>query len=361
VAPAAPVRPARALRTWVAATCAVLLALALAVGATWAVLATTKTTTAGAAAPSLAPAQSAPQPRTLRIAENLPLHSLGGVAVDPTGARFYLVGFDDNSYNLAQLEVYRPGQDAPLGTVSLGDTDVGGLAVAPDGRRLYVSTSASRSGGTAAAALAVVDPSDAHLVGAVPLSGRPGAVTVAPTGDRVYVAVPNGVEAVDPVGGRSLGVVPVGGSVTDLATTPDGRVITVGSSGVKVIEPAGRVVASLGLQHSPSGIAVAPDGRHAVVSTRSTNAVAVVDLARMGVTDEIDVGEDPTAVAVLPGGRQALVVNSGGSSVSVVDLVARTATELNVGDWPRAIALSPDGRSGFVVTGSNVVRLEVGA
>jgi DNA-binding beta-propeller fold protein YncE len=361
VAPAAPVRPARALRTWVAATCAVLLALALAVGATWAVLATTKTTTAGAAAPSPAPAQSAPQPRTLRIAENLPLHSLGGVAVDPTGARFYLVGFDDNSYNLAQLEVYRPGQDAPLGTVSLGDTDVGGLAVAPDGRRLYVSTSASRSGGTAAAALAVVDPSDAHLVGAVPLSGRPGAVTVAPTGDRVYVAVPNGVEAVDPVGGRSLGVVPVGGSVTDLATTPDGRVITVGSSGVKVIEPAGRVVASLGLQHSPSGIAVAPDGRHAVVSTRSTNAVAVVDLARMGVTDEIDVGEDPTAVAVLPGGRQALVVNSGGSSVSVVDLVARTATELNVGDWPRAIALSPDGRSGFVVTGSNVVRLEVGA
>jgi DNA-binding beta-propeller fold protein YncE len=368
-----PPHPAPARRrpvgTWITAICAVLLALVLAGGVTWTVLTTATFTTAGTAvaepaltpAPPRTPPTPTPTPRTLRIAENLPLHSLGSVAVDPVGDRFYLVGFDAGSYDRSQLEVYRRGQEAPIGTLGLGDTDVGGLAVAEDGRRLYASTSASRSGGTAPAALAIVDTAGAQLVGTVPLSGRPGAVAVAPSGDRVYVAVPNGVEAVDPVAGRSLGVVTVGGSVSALATTPDGRLVAVGSSGVKVVQPTGQVSASLGLQHSPAGVAITPDGRHAVVSTRSTNAVVVVDLARMGVTDEIDVGEDPTAVAVLPDGARALVVNSGGASVSVVDLVSGTTTELNVGGWPRALAMSPDGQSGFVVTGSNVVRLEAGA
>src|SRR3954451_17980206 len=145
---AAPARR-RPVGTWITAICAVLLALVLAGGATWTVLTTATVTTAGnaVAEPALTPAppRTPGTPRTaptLRIAENLPLHALGSVAVDPTGDRFYLVGFDPGSYDRSQLQVYRRGQEAPIGSLGLGDTDVGGLAVAKDGRRLYASTSA---------------------------------------------------------------------------------------------------------------------------------------------------------------------------------------------------------------------------
>jgi YVTN family beta-propeller protein len=279
--------------------------------------------------------------------------------IDPTGSRFYVTGPGDGAVGDRQLEVYELDGNVPAGTLGLSEVAVGGMALAPDGGRLYAGTWVSSPGSDATGSLAVVDLAGPNLTATVPLSSPGGPVAVAPGGDRVYVGVRDGVEVVDPVAGRSLGVVQLGGSAKAIAVTADGRVLSAGPSGVKVIDPASNaVVSSIALRDNPAGIAVTPDGRRAVVSTSLSDAVAYIDLTTMTVTGGVRVGPGPETVVVTPDGQQALVANLDGGSLSVIDLATDAVTELNVGSFPEAIAVSPDGLVGMVVTTSNVVRFE---
>jgi YVTN family beta-propeller protein len=70
-----------------------------------------------------------------------------------------------------------------------------GVAVSPDGRRVYVST--GRGG-----MVVVIDPSTERVVGTIPVGGRPWGVAVTPDGTKLYSA--NG-PAVDQVAVVDLG------------------------------------------------------------------------------------------------------------------------------------------------------------
>jgi YVTN family beta-propeller protein len=68
------------------------------------------------------------------------------------------------------------------------------------------------------------------------------------------------------------------------------------------------------------GIGLSPDGQRAYVTNKSSNEVAVIDLAQRKVVTEIAVGHGPQRIAISPDGRTALVTNNEATTVSMIDI-----------------------------------------
>lgn len=118
----------------------------------------------------------------------------------------------------------------------------------------------------------------------------------------------------------------------------------------------GRKVGEFRTDDAPHEIAVASDGRIALVSNYgreiSGNTLSVLDLVDGKPTRSIDLGEHgaPHGVRFLPGDRRALVTTEGSASLLVVD-VGRGVVEqvIAVGEGTgHMLALSPDARWAYV-------------
>src|ERR1700693_4438273 len=117
-----------------------------------------------------------------------------------------------------------------------------GVAVAPDGTRIYISDEAQST-------LDVVDAKTLKVTKRIPLSGHPNNIAVSPDGRRVYVGIiqaPGGVDGIDTeigVDAKTLKVtkrIPLSGHPNNIAVSPDGRRVYVGiiqaPGGVDVID-----------------------------------------------------------------------------------------------------------------------------
>jgi DNA-binding beta-propeller fold protein YncE len=110
---------------------------------------------------------------------------------------------------------------------------------------------------------------------------------------------------------------------------------------------------------APQGIAVAPDGKTAYV-TSGLDAVIKIDLITDTAGPHIRVGIDPKAIAITPDGKTAYVVGS--KKVVPIDLATNTpGPPITVGEGPTSIAITPDGKAAFVVNldSNNVTRINL--
>ncbi len=142
-----------------------------------------------------------------------------------------------------------------------------------------------------------------------------------------------------------------------------------------------RTITLPGEEPYPCGIALTPDGSHALVCLSRENTLALVDLVSGATQVQIPVGVAPYDVVVTTDGRTAFVSNLGGrrvlpgepsanssgtpivvdergigtsGTVTRVDLQARAASgELECGPHPTALALSADGARLFVAATSS--------
>ncbi len=86
------------------------------------------------------------------------------------------------------------------------------------------------------------------------------------------------------------------------------------------------------------------DGRRAYVANHKSDDVSVIDTATKAVVATVAVGTEPVGVAVSPNGAHAVVANAGAGSttVSVIDTTTNTVTaDIAVEDRPFAVALTP--------------------
>lgn len=146
-----------------------------------------------------------------------------------------------------------------------------------------------------------------------------------------------------------------------VAVTPDGAraLVTLqgledepGQEVVLVDVAARRVLGRVAVGSSPTGVAIHPGGRFAVVTTRYENRAAVIDLATRRVVSTVPVDFYATDVAFTPDGRHAWVSDRWRNEVvrwdldvtaerwSVTDARARV---LALGTHPRDLAISADG------------------
>lgn len=209
------------------------------------------------------------------------------------------------------------------------------------------------------------------LVAAASRADEPlGPVTLAASlnGSRLYVAALDGERLleVDPAAGHVCRSTGLPGRPANVALTPDGRAILVacGEAGgvLTVVDSASlQVQKTIAIGHSPSAIAVAPDGGRAYVCSRFDGDVAVVDLTSGTVVARWAAVREPIAAALTPDGGMLVVANHlpddsanvffTAAAVSLFDTACGEPVHVrlpNGSTGARGVAVSPDGRWAYV-------------
>jgi len=238
----------------------------------------------------------------------------------------------------------------------------GGIAVAPDGKHVYVTL-------TFLSIVSVIDTATNTVVATVPAGSLPQpppqGIAVTADGTRAYVANLNtsSVSVIDTATNTMVATVPVGAGPVGVAVTPDGKhadVTNQSSNNVSVIDTASNtVVATVTVGVRPIGVAVTPDGKHAYVTNHGPpfsipGTVSVIDTATNTVVATVTVGVFPGGIAITPDGKHAYVTNAISDNVSVIDTSTNTVVAtVPVGSIPVGVAVTPDGADAYVANYSS--------
>jgi YVTN family beta-propeller protein len=252
-----------------------------------------------------------------------------------------------------------------------------GVAVAPDGTRIYVSDEA-------ASTLDVADAKTLEVIKRIPLSGHPNNISVTPNGRSLYVAIaqaPGGLDVIDTASLTNVKTIRTKGTIHNPYVTPDGKYVVAGSIGAKAVsvvdtttnEVAWVIQLDRGIR--PMAMSTNPDGstKFLFVQLTDFNGFAVIDFASheeiKRITNpplpagkkEVPEGADPShGMAVTPDGKLLLVnsrVNNMMYSYSLPDLKCVGAAELG-GMGAAWLTLTPDGKTAYV---ANAVTNDVSA
>ena len=209
----------------------------------------------------------------------------------------------------------------------MGFTGPSGLAITPDGKFLYVANSGS---GT----VSVVNIATKTITATIMVDQGPNGIVVTPNGKYVYVANTNGAtvsvistttntlsdsviisdhgpaEIGTPVG---LAIDPVYGASVYITNTADDRVFALYTVDNSLFE-------HIFSGNGPTGVAVTPDSKYALVTNTQDNTLALVSTASNSLSVTLAVGNSPNGVAVSPNGNYAYVANTASNSVSVIKM-----------------------------------------
>ncbi|MGE5814447.1 MAG: YncE family protein, partial [Acidobacteriota bacterium] len=277
----------------------------------------------------------------LVVTQRLPLdHAWLGLAWHPDGTLLFSSGAAQNSvveieYASGKLgiptiiPIGQPSERPGSGTNRPAPIDpdkqvfIGGLAVTPDGSRLFAVQ-------VLGLAVSVIDLATHDIVRTIPLPAEGYTAVASPDGATVYVSVWGGAKVI----------------ALDAKTLEVKREIAVG-------------------EH-PNALALSKDGSRLFVACANTNAVWSVDTARGEPLEQISIalypkappGSTPNALALSPDGRTLLVANADNNTVAVVDVSARAGSRVSgfipTGWYPTGVAFSADGSNVFVLSGKGL-------
>lgn len=191
--------------------------------------------------------------------------------------------------------------------------------------------------------LSIIDmskPAALRMVATIPLDntivGPPTNLAIAP--NREIALVANSVNGVPKDGGFAL--------------VSDDRLFVVD---LKANPPA--VVSTVTLGKRPSGMAIAPDGKLALVANRDDGTLSVLSISgkEVKVTDTLSLGpgtDQVTTVAITPDGKRALAVKSAVNKIALLTIdggkVTYAKQDLPVGIFPYNVAITPNGKLAVV-------------
>jgi YVTN family beta-propeller protein len=229
-----------------------------------------------------------------------------------------------------------------------------GLALAPNGLRLYV-TGAAPNG-----RIHVVNLKTGRVSGTLIAGHTPNAPVVSPDGKILYVCnrFNNSVSVIDLASKKTLAKIAVPREPVAAAITPDAKLLFVANllpagradadyvaAEVSVIDTVGeKVIAAIQLPNGSTGlrgICVSPDGKHTYVTHilgryqlpttqlergwMNTNALSIIDVSKrklvnMVLLDDVYLGAaNPWGVACTDDGRYICVTQAGTHQLSVID------------------------------------------
>ncbi len=303
-----------------------------------------------AAAPSVDPSRpvNAPPPASVPEEPALPYRSPLALLPDKDGKTLYIA-----AHTAKQVVVFDVAGGKVSKRIPVPDRP-GGMALAPDGKRLYVA------GESAAGRVHVIDTGAGKVTGALQAGHTPCALAVSPDGKRLYVCnrFRNDVSVFDLATGKEAKRIPVTREPSGIALTPDGKRAVVANhlpdgpadakvvaTSVNVIDTAtDSIVATIRLPDGSidmQGIAVSPDGRYAYAphilaryrlpttqlerGWMNTNALSVIDVqggtrVNTVLLDGVHLGAaNPWDVAITADGAFLCVTHAGTHEISVID------------------------------------------
>jgi YVTN family beta-propeller protein len=246
--------------------------------------------------------------------------SNGGIAITPDGSRMYVDNAEDSS-----VSVFDTATNVPLLEIAVGQNPIG-LAITPDGSRAYVSNQGSDT-------VSVIDLSTNSVIKTIPVGAgaNPIWVTFSPDGSRAYVSnqYSDTISVIDTASNTVLTNIAIGSLPFHSTFARDGRFLWVsvqGESVVKLVDTTtNTVVSSIPAGPVPRGIAFTPDGSRAYVADFFSNTVAVIDVSGRALTGFVTVGNSPWNLGITPKGI-AYVANFADNTISVFDTSTNLVT-----------------------------------
>ncbi|TFG49134.1 MAG: cell surface protein, partial [Candidatus Brocadiia bacterium] len=270
------------------------------------------------------------------------------MAVDKDGKSLYIA-----EYTAKQVAVFDIAGEKVLTTYLLPDKPTG-LAIHPDGTRLYVT------GESAQGHVQILDLKSGKILATAAVGHTPNAPVVSPDGKMLYVCnrFDNNVSVIDLAGQKQVAEIAVNREPVAAAVTPDGKFLFVANllpagaadkdytaANVSIIDTAARkVIADVMLPNGSTslrGICVSPEGtnvyvthilaRYQLPTTQlergwmNTNDLTIIDVNTKKrfntiLLDEIDLGAaNPWAVACTADGKFICVSHAGTHELSVID------------------------------------------
>jgi YVTN family beta-propeller protein len=266
------------------------------------------------------------------------------IALSSDGSRAYVAGN-------GAVSVINTTSNAVVSQVATQGGQSFGLAVSPNGQRVYVTNTWNNT-------VSVIDTSKATpaLVATVQVGSTPGGITVSPDGTKVYVANfgANTVSVINTATNSVVGKpIAVGANPYGLAVSPDGSRVYVGnfsSNSVSVIDAAAATpatISTIGVGALPFGIALSPDGTVLYVAN-GADTVSVINTKTGAVTSTVTVDSAPEyswhGIAISPDGRQIYVSDM--SDAAVRALTVNRGNTAPVAGTPTVGA--PDASTGIV-------------
>ncbi len=256
-----------------------------------------------------------------------------GLAWDPSGKRLFSSGAAENVVNEFAWDggSLKQGSRMVLGSpafhptfANLNDSGfIGGIAITPDGRRLF----AVKVFGTA---VVMVDVARRKVLKTAQLTAEPYAALLSGDARRVFVSL----------WGGSKVLVFDAGTLAPLGEVPVGE--------------------------HPNAMVESKDGSRLYVACASTNAVWVVDTAALKSTEQVGVslypkappGTTPNGLALSPDGKTLLVANADNNTVAVVDVSSRDAGKVRgfipTGWYPTTVTFDREGKRIYVLNGKGL-------
>ena len=200
---------------------------------------------------------------------------------------------------------------------------IGGIAVTPDGRKLF----AVHVLGTA---ISMVDTASHQVVRTARLAAEPYSALASADGRLVFVSLWGGSKVL----------------VFDAESLAPRAEIAVG-------------------EH-PNAMLQSKDGARLFVACANTNAVWVVDLASLQAKEQIGValfprappGTTPNALALSPDGQTLLVANADNNTVAVVDVTTAGASKVRgfipTGWYPTGVTFDREGKRIYILSGKGL-------
>jgi YVTN family beta-propeller protein len=262
-----------------------------------------------------------------------------GVGFSPDGSRAYVSGGANDKVRVYDLGGGQLRELDPLRLATSGGQTpsfAGGLAVARDGRSVWVTGNLTNS-------VSVLDTSSG-AERRIALSSR---------------TCPVDAQGFDPSGGRDC-LFPY-----TVVLSADGKTAYVsdwGQDSVSVIDVAsGSVRGGVRVGTHPSAMTLSQDGDRLYVAVTDGDAIAVVDTRtnRLVRTFSVSpypgarVGAQPNALALSPDGRTLYTANAGNNDLDVVRLAGgghpdRVLGHIPTGWYPSAVAVAPEGSRLYV-------------
>jgi YVTN family beta-propeller protein len=230
------------------------------------------------------------------------------------------------------------------------------LAMSSDGARVFAASSGK---------LTIIRTSDDQVQTTVPIAAYTSGVAVTLDGKRVLVDNVTGVSlaVVDAATGAVQKPIPLiieihPGGFERIAVAPDGRRAIVANQRkeyLAVADLSGAPARESLLDMRPSDVTFSPDGRSLFVTGCrdfcTTGTVEVLDAATLQTVRSFDVGPSPYRFAFSADGARAYTTNLTAPSVSIVDVAAGTLVgTVPVGVEPTGLAVSPDGARVYVAS-----------
>ena len=213
------------------------------------------------------------------------------LALAPDGKTLYATNSGANALTIVDVE------SSQAHTVSLADTSEGLYGIAATTDKIFTTD-------IAGSRVLVLSP-QGRITGRIPVPPKPRSLALAPDGRTLYVtSMDTGrLTAIDAAGATISHSIDLGVSGTfAVAPSPDGRklYLTAHEEGTLLVVDvaSGTLRKKLAIGRNPRAIAFSPDGTQAYVTSSFSNEIHIVDAMRDTVVGHYTTGQNPRGIAL---------------------------------------------------------------